>query len=113
MKQLTFFFNSILIVPAILLTILKCAINQIGEIDIPFLIIFGLYQVIISFGITIYYIFNNKKMLMLYLIYWVLVFIFFSFIIQNYFYSCIIIALYNLYIHYCSFSESKFNIIKS
>lgn len=111
MKQLTFYLNLILIIPAILLSAFKNFIPNNSETELIFLIILGLYQVIISFGITIYSIFKKKEILVLYIIYWILVLLFFNIMIQNYFYSCILIALFNLYIHYCSFSNSKFNIL--
>lgn len=112
MRQLTYFFNVILTLAAIVLTLGKFLIKDFEDITIGYLVILGIYQLAISLGITIYSVITNYKVVALYLIYWLHVIAFFKFIMQDFFYACVLLAIYNLYIHYCSFSNSKYNILK-
>lgn len=112
MKKISFYINITLIAIAFIVIILSKILNSNNNIDIPYLIFLGLYQIILSIGFTIYSIVINKKLLALHIIYWLLVFLFFKYIFNICFYFCFLIALYNLYINYCSFSISKFNITK-
>ncbi len=110
MRQSVFYLNLILTIVAVIGVLIENVIYY--DIDsVAFLIILGLFQVFTSFILTFYAISNNKYLLSLYILYWFFVMLFFRFFIQNFFYTCLFIALYNLYVNYCSFSNSKFNIL--
>lgn len=112
MKQFAFYLNLILTIVALLGVfidnVINCDIDSVG-----FLVLLGLFQVFISFILTFYAIAYNRLLLIFYILYWFIVVLFFKFFIKDFFYMCLLIALYNLYINYCSFSNSKYNIIKS
>lgn len=111
MKQFVFYLNLILTVVTLLGLFIKNVINY--NIDsVGFLVILGFFQFFISFILTFYAIAYDRLLLILYIIYWFVVTLFFKFFIGDFFYMCILIALYNLYINYCNFSSSKYNIIK-
>lgn len=113
MKYLSFQLNIILTSVALISTIVANIIDFKLNSSIGLLIILGFYQVIISFVLTIYAIAYNRLLLIFYIFYWFIVTLFFKFFIGDFFYMCLLIALYNLYLNYCIFSNSKFNIIKS
>jgi len=113
MKYFSFQLNLILTSVAIISTIIASIIGFRLNSSIGLLVILGLYQIFISFILTIYAVIYNKLLLILYILYWFIVTLFFKFFIGDFFHLCILIAIYNLYINYCSFSNSKFNITKS
>ncbi|MCU0351939.1 MAG: hypothetical protein MUF43_14115, partial [Flavobacterium sp.] len=102
----------IVIIITLIITFWNFYLGDYTEPNSLFLVFIALYQVSISIGLTIYAIANHLKLLMLFAIYWLLVVLYFEHLFDTSFYACLIVALYNLYIHYCSFSESKFNIVK-
>lgn len=112
MRQFIFYLNLLLTIAAFIITLSKNIFNYDQDSDIGFLLILGFFQVSVSFMFTIYAIAKNKYLLVLYILYWFFVALFFKFFINDFIYMCLLIALYNLYINYCSFSNSKFNIIK-
>lgn len=112
MKQFVFYLNFILTTEAFFGFFLENILGLNLDISIGFLIILGFFQVFISFILTFYAIAYNRLLLILYILYWFVVTLFFKFFIGDFFYMCLPIALYNLYINYCSFSNSKYNIIK-
>lgn len=109
--MLSFYVNLTLTIVAFIFTILINIFNSDQDSSVGSLVILGLYQVVTSFVLTMYAIAINKYLLALYIIYWVLVTLFFKFFIHEFFLMCLVIAVYNLYVNYCSFSDSKFNII--
>lgn len=113
MKYFSFQLNLILTSVAIISTIIATIIGFRLNSSIGLLVILGFYQIIISLILTIYAVIYNKLLLIHYILYWFIVTLFFKFFIGDFFYLCILIAIYNLYINYCSFSNSKFNITKS
>ncbi len=112
MKELSFKINIFLTAAAVLLTLINFIVIH-DDLDILALVWLGFFQIITSILLTLYSVFKNPKLTGLYLIYWIIVILFFKFVFHPFFYGCIIIAFYNLYVHYCSFSDSKYNIIKS
>ena len=112
MKEFNFFTNAISTSLALVLISINSAFEYNDQANIAILVALGIFQVCTSFVLTIISIFENRYLLLLFIIYWVLVIVFFKFIIRDYFYACTLIAIYNLYVHYCSFSKSKFNIIR-
>lgn len=112
MKYFSFQLNLILTSVALISAIIANSIGFKLNSSIGLLVILGLYQVIISFILTFYAIIYNRLLLILYILYWFIVTLFFKFFLGQFFYMCLIIALYNLYINYCSFSNSKYNITK-
>ena len=112
MRAFTFFLNAILTS----ITLVICLVNFIlGDDTGPntiFFVFLAFFQVSLSIGFTIYYLINDRKLFAMYLSYWFLVALYFEFLYQSYFYSCIFIALFHLYTNYCTFSNSKFNILK-
>lgn len=111
MKKIVFIGNTTLTAIAIIVTILKFIEDSYGQGEIVCLLILGIFQILSALFLTIYSGFKNYKVLVLYLIYWLLVVDFLTLLFQNYFYSCILLALYNLYLNYCSFN-TKYNICK-
>jgi hypothetical protein len=112
MKYFSFQLNLILTSVALISAIIANSIGFTLNSSIGLLVILGLYQVFISFILTFYAIIYNRLLLILYILYWFIVTLFFKFFLGQFFYMCLIIALYNLYINYCSFSNSKYNITK-
>lgn len=112
MRQFIFYPNLIITILALIFVIIENVIGYNLDMSIGTLVILGFFQVFISFLLTIYAIAYNKILLILYLLYWFIVILFFKFFINEFFYMCILLAVYNLYLNYCSFSNSKFNIIK-
>lgn len=112
MRKDSFKINFLLTAVGILLSIIGFIFKSFGEYAVLFLVVVGFHQLTMSGLLIIYSIIKNKKLLVLYIIYWILVILFFKSLLHDYFYFCLVIALYNLYIHYCSFSNSKYNIIK-
>ncbi|POS02441.1 hypothetical protein Q361_104163 [Flavobacterium croceum DSM 17960] len=112
MRQLIFYLNSVLTTLGFIFVFLENIIGLDLDSSIGFLMILGAFQVLISFILTFYAIIYNRLLLMPYILYWLIVFLFFKYLINDLFYICLLIAIYNLYINYCSFSKSKFNIIK-
>ena len=106
--QLNLILTSVALISAIIANIIGFKLNS----SIGLLVILGLYQVFISFILTFYAIIYNRLLLILYILYWFIVTLFFNFFLGQFFYMCLIIALYNLYINYCSFTNSKYNITK-
>ena len=106
--QLNLILTSVALISAIIANIIGFKLNS----SIGLLVILGFYQVSISFILTFYAIIYNRLFLILYILYWFIVTLFFKFFLGQFFYMCLIIALYNLYINYCSFSNSKYNITK-
>jgi hypothetical protein len=111
MRKILFIGNTTLTTIAVLVTILKFLQDFYGEGEIICLLILGIFQIVSSVVLTIYSAFKNHKLLVHYLIYWLLVVAFLTLLFHHYFYSCIVLALYNLYLNYCSFN-SKYNISK-
>jgi hypothetical protein len=109
--MLSFYVNLVLTIVAFILTILINVFDSDKDLYVGSLVILGLYQVATSFVLTMYAIAINKYLLALYIIYWVLVTLFFKFFLHEFFFMCLVIAVYNLYVNYCSFSDSKFNIL--
>jgi hypothetical protein len=112
MREFNFYTNLVLTSIALLLILLNFTFETNDQANIIILLALGIFQVCTSLVFTIISVVENKYLLTLFIIYWVLVIVFFKFIIQDYFYFCLVIALYNLYVHYCSFSKSKYNITK-
>jgi hypothetical protein len=111
MKKILFIANTTLTTIALFVTIIKFIEDFYGETEIICLLILGLFQIVSALYLTIYSGFKNNKLLVLYLIYWLLTIAFFTLLFQKYFYSCFVLALYNLYLNYCSFN-TKYNICK-
>lgn len=110
MRQFVFYLNLILTIVALIGVFIENVINY--DIDsVGFLVLLGLFQVFTSFILTFYAIAYDRLLLILLIIYWFIATLFFKFFIKDFIYICLLIALYNLYINYCSFSNSKFNII--
>lgn len=110
MRQFVFYLNLILTIVALIGVFIENVINY--DIDsVGFLVLLGLFQVFISFIFTFYAIAYDRLLLLLLIIYWFIVTLFFKFFIKDFIYISLLIALYNLYINYCSFSNSKFNIL--
>lgn len=112
MRQFIFYPNLIITILALIFVFTENVISYNLDMSIGTLVILGFFQVFISFLLTIYAIAYNRLLLILYLLYWFIVLLFFKFFIDEFFYMCILLAVYNLYLNYCSFSNSKFNIIK-
>lgn len=112
MKQFAFYINLILTIVAFIFVFIENIIGYNLDCSVGFIMILGFFQVFTSFILTFYAIANDRLLLILYILYWFIVILFFKFFIDKFFYMCLVIALYNLYINYCSFSNSKFNIIK-
>ena len=112
MKKFIFYLNLILTIVALIFVFIENVIGYNLDCSIEFLVILGLFQVSTSFIITIYAIANNRHLLGHYILYWFFVTLFFKFFINVFFYGCLLIAIYNLYVNYYSFSNSKFNILK-
>ena len=112
MKQFTYYLNLILTIVAFIIVFIETIIDYDLDSGVGFLVILGFFQVFISFILTFYAIIYNRLLLILYILYWFIVTLFFNFFLGQFFYMCLIIALYNLYINYCSFSNSKYNITK-
>ena len=112
MRKLTFGINVILLSLFLIDTLYSNLQFENTDENSLLLLFIGFYQISLSLGITFYSIYRNKKLFVGYLIYWLLVYLFFMFIGKLYFYSCLLIAIYSLYLNYCSFSNSKFNLIK-
>jgi len=113
MKQFVFYLNLMLTIVALILAFIENVIGYNLDSSVGFLLILGFFQVFISFILTFYAIAYNRLLLIFYILYWFIVVLFFKFFIKDFFYMCLLIAFYNLYINYCSFSNSKYNIIKS
>ena len=111
MKKFNFNMNAVLTSIALLLIIVNFAFETNDQANIVILVALGIFQIITSILLTLYSVIKKPKLTALYLIYWILVIVFFKFIIRDYFYFCIVIAFYNVYISYCSFSNSKYNIL--
>lgn len=111
MREISFKINVFLTLAATLFTVINFVIIQ-DDIDFTVLAYLGFFQIMTSITLTLYSVIKNPKLTALYLIYWLIVIFFFKYFFHSFFYGCIIIAFYNLYIHYCSFSNSEFNIIK-
>lgn len=112
MRHFIFYPNLIITVVALIFVFIENVIGYNLDMSIGTLVILGFFQVFISFLLTIYAIAYNRLLLFLYLLYWFIVILFFKLFIDEFFYMCILLAIYNLYLNYCSFSNSKFNIIK-
>lgn len=113
MRKLSFIINLLFTVGVTLFVLINYIIANNKEANIIALSYLGFFQVITSLILTLYSVVKNPKQTAFYLIYWLIVLFFFKYLFQPFFYGCIIIAFYNLYIHYCSYSNSKYNIIKS
>ncbi len=113
MKQFTYYLNLILTIVAFIIVFIENIIDYDLDSGVGFLVLLGFFQVFISFILTFYAIAYNRLLLIFYILYWFFVTLFFKFFIGDFFYMCLLIALYNLYLNYCSFSNSKFNIIKA
>ncbi len=111
MRQFVFYLNLIITVAGLIFVFIENVIDYNLDVSIGTLVILGFFQVFTSFLYTIYAIAYNKLLLILYILYWFIVTLFFKFFINDFFYMCLLIALYNLYVNYCSFSNSKFNIL--
>jgi|LakMenE01Jun11ns_1017448.scaffolds.fasta_scaffold9924333_5 hypothetical protein len=111
MKQFIFYVNLLMTSIALIIMFLSSFLANDLDSSIGFLVILGLYQVLVSFFITIYALIYNRYLFMLYVFYWIFVIAFFKLFFNQLFYSCLVIALYNIYVNYCSFSNSKYNII--
>lgn len=112
MREISFKINVFFTLAATLFIAINFVIIH-EDIDIPVLAYLGFFQIMTSITLTLYSVIKDPKLTALYLIYWIIVVLFFKYIFHSFFYGCIIIAFYNLYIHYCSFSDSKYNITKS
>lgn len=112
MKQFVFYLNSILVVVAFVGVFAENIMGLNLDCSIGFLVFLGLFQVFTSLLYTFYAIAYNRILLAFFLVYWLLVFLFFRFLFGDFFYLCLLIALYNLYLNYCGFSNSKFNIVR-
>jgi len=112
MRNLSFLINIVLTFTAIFLVITKYITGEVIEIEILFLLILGFYQIVNSILLTLYFIFNKHKIIIGYLVYWLLVIIYYEFLMEKLFYSCIVLAVLNLYLNYGGISDSKFNIFK-
>ena len=111
MTQLTFYLNLTLTTLALLLVIIENVFKYNSDCSIALLMFLGFFQVMTSIVFTFYAVAYNKYLLILYIIYWIFLALFFRFYIDNFFYTCIVLAIHNLYANYCSFSNSKFNIL--
>lgn len=111
MRQFVFYLNLILTIIALIPVFIENIIGYNLDSSDGFLMLLGFFQVFIAFTLTFYAIANDRLLLILLILYWLFVTLFFKFFINEFFYVCLIIALYNLYINYCSFSNSKFNIL--
>ena len=122
MKTNKFLFstNLVLTLMSIIASILIDKINSDYDgILFSTLPILGLYQLITSLPLTFNARHKSKNLLLLYLVYWCFVVAFLMYMLANglkelieygfgiYFFSCIPIAIYNVYVNYCSFLESK------
>lgn len=112
MRELNFNVNLIATSIALILIIVNFAVNTKDQANIIILLALGIFQIITSIILTLYSVIKNPRLTLLYLIYWLIVIVFFKFMMRDYFYFCILIAFYNLYVSNCSFSNSKYNIIK-
>lgn len=112
MRQLSYYLNLILTIVAFIIVFIENIIGYNLDSGVGFLVLLGFFQVFISFILTFYAIAYNRLLLVFYILYWFIVTLFFKFFIGDFFYMCLLIALYNLYINYCSFSNSKYNITK-
>lgn len=112
MRELSFKINIFLTAVVTLFTLINFIIIH-DDVDILALLWLGIFQIITSIILTLYAVINNYKLTGLFLIYWIIIILFFKFVFQTFFYGCILISFYHLYMHYCSFSDSKYNIIKS
>jgi hypothetical protein len=110
--KLTFNINTLFTSIAILIVFTDYLIDLKNNINIIILFCLGVFQVIVSIIMTIYSILKNQKSILLYIIYWLIVIFYLKIFIEDFFYFSIVIAIYNLYVHYCSFSKSKYNITK-
>lgn len=113
MRQFVFYLNLILTIVALIPVFIENVVGYNLDSSDGFLMLLGFFQVFISFILTFYAIAYNRLLLIFYILYWFIVVLFFKFFIKDFFYMCLLIALYNLYINYCSFSNSKYNIIKT
>ncbi len=111
MKQFVFYLNLILVIIAYIGVFVENILGLNLDCSIGFLVFLGFFQVFTSLLYTFYAIAYNRNLLALYILYWLFVILFFKFMIGNFFYMCLLIALYNLYLNYCGFSNSKFNIL--
>ena len=112
MRKFSFILNTVLTTLAIAFFIYKENTFNYDEYDLFFLMILGAYQVLISMAFSIISIAENKKLVVLYLVYWVLVVAFCKLLLNVEYSYCILLALYSLYLNYCGFSKSKFNLVK-
>ena len=112
MRKITFVINAILLSIFLIETLYNNLNFENTDENLLLLLFIGFYQISLSLGITFHTINRNQKLLILYLIYWLLVYLYFLFIGKLYFNSCLIIAIFNMYLNYCSFSNSKYNITK-
>ena len=111
MKRFSFYINAICTSIVTLLVVMN--VLQIYDAgDQLFLVFVAFFQVTLSMGLTIYSIGKNNYLLVSYLLYWILVILYFQLMFKVYFYACVLIALYNVYLNYCTFSNSKLNILK-
>jgi hypothetical protein len=111
MKRFSFYVNAIFTSIAILLVSLN-VLDIYDAGDKLLLVFLAFYQVTLSMSLTIYSIGKNNYLLLLFIVYWILVILYFQLMFKVYFYACVLIALYNVYLNYCTFSNSKFNILK-
>jgi hypothetical protein len=112
MRQFVFYLNLLLTIVALLCVFIENVMSYNIDSAVGFLLILGFFQVFTSFTLTIYALVNDRPLFLLYVLYWLFVTLFLKFFISDFFYMCLLIAFYNLYLNYCSFSNSKFNIIK-
>ncbi|GAB3717293.1 hypothetical protein GCM10028861_14910 [Flavobacterium koreense] len=111
MRQFVFYLNLILTIVALIPVFIENVVGYNLDSSDGFLMLLGFFQVFIAFTLTFYAIANDRLLLLLLIIYWFIVTLFFKFFIKDFIYISLLIALYNLYINYCSFSNSKFNIL--
>lgn len=112
MRQFVFYLNLILTIVALLGIFIENVLNSDYVDSIGFLVLLGFFQVFIAFALTFYAMAYNRLLLIFYIIYWFMVVLFFKFLIKDFMLLSVLIALYNLYLNYCSFSDSKINILK-
>ena len=112
MRKTVFYLNLTLIMIALIFVTSENVFGYDLDCSVGFLVFLGGFQVLLSIIYTIYAAVTNKYLLALFLLYWLFVVLFFKILISKFFFTCIIIAIYNLYVNYCSYSESKFNILK-
>jgi hypothetical protein len=93
MRKLTFGINVILLSIFLIETLYS---NLKFENTDENLLLLLFNQISLSLGITFYSINKNKKLLIFYLIYWLLIYLYLLFMGELYFYSCLFIAVYNL-----------------